>query len=379
MEITTYSIDQRWVDAIAAFVVMQRADGRRAETIGRRVKQIQRFARETAISPWHATYEDVRGWLDSLPGVRSTRMAHRDALRAFYRWAIVSSRIRDDPTEEPTQRARRLTAPPAWEVEFAAYRASLRGMGRPESTVQVRMSQLRRFARENPSLDPWDVALVDLLEWLGTKRWSQETRRAQRSAFRAFYAWGKMTGRIRKSPAEKMPVISKGQPHARPALDYDYAAGLAKAPARERLALRLAAEMGLRCAEVACVHVRDISGSAGAWSLVVHGKGNKRRVLPMRDDLAGPLRNASDGYVFPGNYDGHLSPHYLGKIVSRLLPAGVTMHMLRHRFATKAYNVDRDVFSVQQLLGHASPVTTQGYVQVSDQNLRRLVDAVSGA
>jgi site-specific recombinase XerD len=52
------------------------------------------------------------------------------------------------------------------------------------------------------------------------------------------------------------------------------------------------------------------------------------------------------------------------------------MHALRHRFATKAYNIDRDVFTVQQLLGHASPETTQRYVQVSDINMRRLVEAV---
>jgi site-specific recombinase XerD len=374
---STYTVDARWADAVAAFVVAQRAADRSADTIARRVKQVERFARETGISPWHATREDVRGWVDNLAMARSTRMAHRDSLRAFYRWALVSRRTSEDPTEEPSQRLRRLEASPAWETELTAYRAAMRAAGRPESTVQVRMSQLRRFARENASLEPLSVTLDDLLEWLGTKRWAAETRRAQRSAFRSFYSWAKATGRITKNPAKKMPVIAKGQPHARPALDSDYTLALTKASKRERLALRLAAEMGLRCAEVASVHGRDVSGSAGTWSLTVHGKGNKIRVLPLRDDLAGALRTAGDGFVFPGQWEGHLSPHYLGKLISALLPAGVTMHMLRHRFATKAYDVDRDVFSVQQLLGHASPATTQGYVQLSDSSLRRLVDAVA--
>lgn len=79
--------------------------------------------------------------------------------------------------------------------------------------------------------------------------------------------------------------------------------------------------------------------------------------------------------MFPGKVDGHVSAHTMGTLVSRLLPEGVTMHALRHRFATTTYHVDRDVFSVQKLLGHASPQTTQGYVAVNDSNLRRLVEA----
>jgi len=51
------------------------------------------------------------------------------------------------------------------------------------------------------------------------------------------------------------------------------------------------------------------------------------------------------------------------------------MHALRHAFATRTYNVNRDVFAVQQLLGHSSAATTQRYVQVSDDSLRALVEA----
>src|SRR5690606_1693014 len=121
----------------------------------------------------------------------------------------------------------------------------------------------------------------------------------------------------------------------------------------------------------------DIIGTIESRALVVHGKGNKQRTLPLSNDLATALGARGEGYLFPGNLDGHLSADYIGKIISRLLPVGVTMHALRHRFATSAYNVDRDVFTVQQLLGHASPATTQRYVQVSDTNMRRLVEAVS--
>ncbi|MDQ2740537.1 MAG: site-specific integrase, partial [Actinomycetota bacterium] len=55
-----------------------------------------------------------------------------------------------------------------------------------------------------------------------------------------------------------------------------------------------------------------------------------------------------------------------------------TMHSLRHRFASRAYAVDRDVLTVQDLLGHASPATTQRYVQLPDDAKRRLIEAVAG-
>ena len=105
----------------------------------------------------------------------------------------------------------------------------------------------------------------------------------------------------------------------------------------------------------------------------------------MPETLARSLRTLPEGYVFPGrivekqrhSYAGRMSARYMGKKVKELLPDGVTMHALRHRFATRVYNHNRDVFTVQKLLGHASAATTQRYVQVSDERMRALVEAVN--
>lgn len=152
---------------------------------------------------------------------------------------------------------------------------------------------------------------------------------------------------------------------------------MSRARPRERLMLRLAAECGLRRAEIAGIHSRDLVDDLLGWSLVVHGKGDRDRVVPLPVAIALELRAQPEGWVFPGDDDGHLSPRWVGRVTARLLPEGWTLHTLRHRFATRAYAVDRDLLTVQTLLGHASPVTTRRYVALPDDALRRTVDAVA--
>jgi integrase len=122
--------------------------------------------------------------------------------------------------------------------------------------------------------------------------------------------------------------------------------------------------------------VRDASAtSAGVtsdsgWSLIVHGKGSRNRVLPLPDDLAAIIRAVPHGYLFPGPTGGHLTPHWVGTLVSRALADGTTMHQLRHLCATEIHDQTHDLRLVQTLLGHASLATTQRYVAVDDSKVR---------
>ncbi|TQL48782.1 site-specific recombinase XerD [Homoserinimonas aerilata] len=373
----TYTSEDRWSDAIAAFATAQRAARYAEGTVETRLKHLTRFADSIGMSPWRVTYEDIRGWLDRTTSNRSTMLSLRTSIRAFYRWATASGRTVDDPSAEPSYVTQQTPVPEAWRPELDAFRAYLRSIGLPRTTVSVRMAQLNRFARDNASLAPLDATFDDLIEWMSGKRWSPETRRAHRSALRTFYAWAVESGRIESSPAAKLPVVRRGTHLPRPALEEEYKKALAFSSPRERVALVLAAELGLRRMEVAQVHSKDLMNRNGEWTLTVHGKGAHQRYLPLAPNHVTMLRALPGGYVLPGQDHGHISPGHIGKLISRLLPAGVTMHALRHRFATRIYAVDRDVFAVQQLLGHASPATTQVYVRIEEGSMRRLVDAVA--
>jgi integrase len=111
--------------------------------------------------------------------------------------------------------------------------------------------------------------------------------------------------------------------------------------------------------------------------LTFQGKGKKFRNLPVSEDLASELKARGHGHVFPGRSEHPMSPDYLAYLVNPLLPRGVTLHKLRHRFATKAYAVEHDLLTVQRLLGHSSPATTERYVMVGTTDMRNTVNAVT--
>jgi len=242
----------------------------------------------------------------------------------------------------------------------------------------LRAAHLRRLAGDLGGC-PWEVTGDQLASWLGSKAWARNTLRSYGQTCRGFYRWGHQVGHVATNPAELLPRIGQATPRPRPAPEAAFRAALLAAEPRVQLMVRLAGQLGLRRGEVARVHADDVQPDLVGWSLLVHGKGDRQRTVPMPDDLAQDvIAAAGRGYLFPGGVGGgHLGAERVGKLVGQVLPDGVSMHQLRHRFATRAYLVDTDLPVVQQLLGHASPGTTMAYVAVPGESLRRTVLAVA--
>lgn len=274
-----------------------------------------------------------------------------------------------------------------WHRAIRDYTTYLRAAGRPPSTVRLRRQHITQLQRAVAPAEPWDVETDAILEWFGAQTWARDTRHSVRSSVRMFYGWAEEAGRIETSPATRLPSIPRRPPRPRPTPDAIYDATLASVGRRERLAIRLCAEAGLRRSEVVVIHADDLERTMLAivdgeltygWTLIVHGKGDRERLVPLTDDLGDLLSEAcGSGYAFPGQIDGHMSPLWMGQTISAAFPPGWTMHSLRHRFATRAYSVDRDLLTVQELLGHASPETTRRYVQNDAARLRRTVAAIA--
>lgn len=266
-----------------------------------------------------------------------------------------------------------------WNVLINEFIAELGAAGQPETTQGLRGYHLRRLASDMTAkgLTPDTVERHDLVAWLTEHEWKRETMRSHRASVRRFFGWLHGQGWLSVDPAFSLPSIKPQAPQPRPVAEDDYAFALVVADARERLMLRLAAEAGLRRGEVCKVHKRDLVRDLDGWSLHVNGKGGKPRLVPLKADLARAVQAWEEpGYLFPGRMDGHLSPAYVGKRIAALLPPGYSMHKLRTRFATRAYHATRDIYAVQQLLGHSSPTTTQAYVPAPMDAARAAVEAI---
>lgn len=247
--------------------------------------------------------------------------------------------------------------------------------GNAATSCRARREQLERLARTIGVDDPWAVSAEQLAGWFARQPWRTETKRSRRTTLRGFYAWGVLKGHVVESPALALPRVRPAVPNPMPVPDQVLKPALAIAPPRERLMMRLAVKHGMRRGEIAQVWPeRDMIPDLEGWSLIVHGKGGKERIIPLVDEDAATLLALGPGWAFPGSIDGHLSPRWVGTLVNRLLFDEWTVHKLRHRAATEWWeHSDHDLFVCQDLLGHASPATTRLYVKVADSRKRDTV------
>lgn len=275
---------------------------------------------------------------------------------------------------------RTVPVPDSWSEPLAAYLSWMRAAKRAPGTIYQHSYALRRFANDT-GRPPYPVTVEQLAHYLGQLgEMSGAALRSKRQALRGFYAWGHVTGRWDDNPAARLPTISATVGLPRPAPEHSIRVALASADERVRMMVLLGVQAGLRCREICQVHTDDLQRDLVGWSLLVHGKGDRRRMVPVPSDLAAMIRRQDPGYLFPGQIDGHLSPKRVSELISEALPPGVTAHQLRHRYGTRAYQLGgRDLRAVQQLLGHASVATTQVYVAVDDDAVRRAALAAAAA
>jgi integrase/recombinase XerD len=151
---------------------------------------------------------------------------------------------------------------------------------------------------------------------------------------------------------------------------------------RDRALFELIYSCGLRASEAVSLSVDDVY-FAGR-TIVVHGKGNKERMVPFGGEAEKYLRlwldegrarlagNRPTKAVFVNNRGGRLSRKGIWKrFQDAEARSGITgkVHTLRHSFATHLLSGGADLRTVQELLGHADVTTTQVYTHVETDAL----------
>lgn len=150
---------------------------------------------------------------------------------------------------------------------------------------------------------------------------------------------------------------------------------------------------GLRVSELVALPLTAVSRDGAV--LVVRGKGNKERLVPLGEmafeallsylDVRGSFVAKGDEadnnpFVFPSRaMDGHLTRARFGQLLKELAVDAeldrrkVSPHVLRHSFASHLLAHGADLRALQQMLGHADISTTQIYTHVLEERLKKLV------
>lgn len=149
---------------------------------------------------------------------------------------------------------------------------------------------------------------------------------------------------------------------------------------RDRALFALLYGCGLRIGEAISLNRRDV---AGLEKIVITGKGNKQRVVPVLKYVAQeieaylcacPYEPGTDGPLFVGARGKRLNPALAQRAMRGVravlgLTETATPHALRHSFATHLLSGGGDLRTIQELLGHASLSTTQRYTEVDGERL----------
>lgn len=141
---------------------------------------------------------------------------------------------------------------------------------------------------------------------------------------------------------------------------------------------------GLRFGEVTQLRHRDINLKERLVTVAGEGaKSGRTRVIPMNVEakrILNSIGGAADDYLFPGDDDRRLTT--IKKAWKAILKSagisGFRLHDIRHTFASRVKRGGADLYTVQRLLGHSSPMMTQRYAHLQPDDLRAAVEKVAG-
>lgn len=242
-------------------------------------------------------------------------------------------------------------------------------------------------------------SLETYIRALATRGLSPSTAARRTSALRQLYKFLFSEGVVAENPARDLdsPKLANRLPKALSennvdallkAAEEDVAKKPDFANLRTLALIELLYATGLRVSELVTLPRRSIKDKTEA--LIVTGKGNKDRLVPMGNAARKavltylgadwPDRFQDSQYLFPSTGKaGHLTRRRVAQLLEDLaIRAGIprsaiSPHKLRHAFATHLLAHGADLRSLQKMLGHADISTTQIYTHVLDARMKALV------
>ncbi len=289
--------------------------------------------------------------------------------------------------------------------------------GASAHTLRAYERELRSFAgyigqQTGKQQTPAGIEHTHIRAYLGTlyeRGLSKASAARALAAIRSWFKWLARVGQVDQNVARLVatPKLPKHLPRV-PSIEQmnrvvdSVGEDAASWPARDKAIVELLYGCGMRNAELTGLNVEDVHWANEA--ILVRGKGQKQRYVPLGDMAAQALRAylaersallAAAGprgpktpalflnlYLRGLNKTGsqaRLTTRSVGRIVKRIavlrgLSAEVHPHTLRHAFGTHLLAEGADLRAIQELLGHERLSTTQRYTQLTTAQLEQVYD-----
>lgn len=195
--------------------------------------------------------------------------------------------------------------------------------------------------------------------------------------------WGGLSGKS----GTKLPSFMQKEEVQRFIAGIDEYPFSSKVAARNRLVIKTILYTGIRVSEAINIDLKDFNKDGDAYIIQVRGKGNKPRVVMIKENIIKKdleewfsIKCCDNNLLFCNQKGKALSQAYISSIVEKiLLSVGIRKekngaHMLRHTFATLLYQKNKDLILVQESLGHADINTSRIYTHFDKDKLEKTTD-----
>ncbi len=269
------------------------------------------------------------------------------------------------------------------------------------------LSQFHLHVNDTNMVDITPEHLEDYLEKLGTGPYRDTSIRRKVAALKVFFRYLEESGVVSESPARKLrikrpvesrvpTVLSSREVRSLLAAPKDQIAVLAAArdlspggrnryfcAIRDNLILELLFSTGIRIGELVAINVGDVD--LIAREIRITGRATRGRVVSLTSDLVVTAlatyidlrseRHLETQALFVGRSGTRLTIYSIENIFKKHVRLAeikrhITPHALRHTMAANLVSAGTDIHQVQEILGHASILSTQVYTKLPIQKGR---------
>jgi integrase/recombinase XerD len=298
-------------------------------------------------------------------------------------------------------------------AEFLQHGQEVRNLS--DRTLRAYHSDLTQFHVAMDAAVTADITsehLEGYLDKLGTGPYRDTSIRRKVAALKVFFRFLEEKGIVDESPARKLKIKRPVESRVPTVLSAREIRSLLSAPKqqivdlssardtsagarnryfcaiRDNVILELLFSTGIRIGELVALNVTDVR--AGEQQIQITGRATRGRIVPLSPELVESLvayldnrseRTLETSALFVGRSGTRLTIYSIENIFKKHVRLAdikrhITPHALRHTMAAMLVSRGTDIREVQEILGHASILSTQVYMKLPIQKGRRAASAM---